>query len=213
MNLKEAFRCQNRIQAFMDEATRLLSNTDNVTRVKSTLLVHKVMPESEDEVVLNEQETEYAGQMTDIARFLVFLLAEKSRLFSAIRAAKNAMPVDMDSEVSLNAARQQIAHTFRQLNGLRNSETVIPRGGTAHRFNAEGNQVPFRCDVKRVTTIDFDRNVIREALSKLNRKSDEISARLDSCMVLSQVDYRPPFDVNDTFADAFELFLKGNRAA
>ena len=114
----------------------------------------------------------------------------------------------MDSEVSLNAARQSIARTFKRMNNLRNSEQTLPNGGTGYRFNTEGNQISYRCDVRRVTTINYDRNVIRRELSKLNKASDETSAKLDLCLVTSTVDYEPPFDVNGSFADAFERFME-----
>lgn len=68
----------------------------------------------------------------------------------------------------------------------------------------------YRCDVKRVTTINYDRNLVRKELGKLNKASDEISAKLDLCLVTSSVDYVLPFDVNDSFADAFEAFMAEN---
>ena len=61
--------------------------------------------------------------------------------------------------------------------------------------------------VRRVTTIHYDRNVIRRELQKLNRRADEVSAQLDLCLVTSTVEYDPPFDVNDSFAEAFGSFL------
>lgn len=207
MNLKEAFRFQNKLQTLLDEAQAILGVDANVTRVENTYLRHKVMPEAEDETVLVTPETEYYEQITDIARFLLYLLEEKTRLYAAIRKAKDSLDLDMDSEVSLNAARQSIARTFKRMNDLRNSEQILSNGGTGYRFNAEGNQVSYRCDVKQVTTINYDRKVIRAALSALNRKADETSTRLDLCLVTSTVDYAPPFDVNASFAEAFETFL------
>ena len=207
MNLKEAFRFQNKLQTLLDEAQAILGVDANVTRVENTYLRHKVMPEAEDETVLVTPETEYYEQITDIARFLLYLLEEKTRLYAAIRKAKDSLDLDMDSEVSLNAARQSIARTFERMNDLRNSEQILSNGGTGYRFNAEGNQVSYRCDVKQVTTINYDRKVIRAALSALNRKADETSTRLDLCLVTSTVDYAPPFDVNASFAEAFETFL------
>ena len=136
------------------------------------------------------------------------LLHEKSVLAAAIRSAKDALEIDMDSEVSLNAARQSIAHTFKHMNDLRNSEQTISNGGTGYRFNAEGNQTSYRCDVKRVTTINYDRKVIRAELEKLNKASDEISTKIDLCLVTSTVDYAPPFDVNISFAEAFETYTE-----
>ena len=212
MNLKEAFRYQNKIQSFMDEAQSILDRDANVTKVENTYLRHKVMPETEDETVFIAPETEYYEQITGIAQFLLYLLSEKDKLFAAIRKAKDALDIDMDSEVSLNATRQSIARTFKRMNDLRNSEQTISNGGTGYRFNAEGNQISYRCDVKRVTTINYDRNVIRTELGKLNKKADETSTKIDLCMVTSIVEYELPFDVNSSFAEAFEAFMENARA-
>lgn len=146
MNLKEAFRYQNKLQSLLDEAQGILDCDANVTKVANTYLRHKVMPEAEDETVMDVAQTEYAEQITDIARFMLYLLEEKSRLFAAIRKAKDALDMDMDSEVSLNAARQSIARTFKRMNDLRSSEQLLSGGGTGYRFNAEGNQISYCCE-------------------------------------------------------------------
>ena len=206
MNLKEAFRYQNKLQVFMDEAQGILNREENITKVEKTYLRRKVMPEAQDETVMVAAETEYSEKITDVARFLLWLLAQKERLAAAIHAAKEALPVDMDSEVGLNGARQSIANTFRRMNDLRSTEVTLSNGGVGYRFNAEGNQVSYKCDVRTVTTINYDRNVIRRELQKLNRKADETSAKLDLCLVTSEVDFEPPFDVNVSFFEAFEIF-------
>ena len=144
MNLKEAFRYQNKLQSLLDEAQGILDCDANVTKVANTYLRHKVMPEAEDETVMDVAQTEYAEQITDIARFMLYLLEEKSRLFAAIRKAKDSLDMDMDSEVSLNAARQSIARTFKRMNDLRSSEQLLSGGGTGYRFNAEGNHHQLR---------------------------------------------------------------------
>ena len=208
MNLKEAFRYQNKLQSFLDEAQSILDRDANITKVENTYLRRKVMAEAEDETVAAVPETEYYEQITDIARFLLHLLDEKETLSAAIRTAKDALDIDMDSAVSLNATRQSIARTFKRMNDLRSSEQTISNGGTGYRFNAEGNQISYRCDVRRVTTINYDRKVIHAALSKLNRQADETSNRLDLCLVTSKVDYTVPFDVNASFAEAFEIYLE-----
>jgi hypothetical protein len=208
MNLKEAFRYQNKLQSFMDEAQGILDCDANVTKVENTYLRHKVMPEAEDETVLAVPETEYYEQITGIAQFLLYLLGEKENLFAAIRTAKNALDIDMDSEVSLNSNRQSIARVFKRMNDLRSSEQTISNGGSGYRFNADGNQISYRCNVKRVTVINYDRKVIRAELGKLNKKADETSTRIDLCLVTSKVDYTPPFDVNASFAEAFETYME-----
>lgn len=93
------------------------------------------------------------------------------------------MDLDIDLQVSLNTLRQSVARTFRSMNDLRSSEQLIPDGGTAYRFNTDGNQTVYRCDVRRVTTINFDRKVIRTLLYRLNQESDETSAKIDLCLV------------------------------
>ena len=211
MNLKEAFRYQNKLQSFMDEAQHILNQDSNITTVTNTYLRHKVMAEAEDETVIVVPDTEYSEYITDMAKFLLYLLDEKSKLFAAIRRAKDALEIDMDSEVSLNATRQSVARTFKRMNDLRSSEQTISNGGTGYRFNADGNQISYRCDVKRVTTINYDRNVIRTELSKLNKLADETSAKLDLCLVTSNVEYDSPIDVNASFAEAFEAFAKISR--
>ncbi len=212
MNLKEAFRYQNKLQALLDEAQGILECDANVTKVANTYLRHKVMAEAQDETVMDVPQTEYSEQITQIAQFMLYLLEEKAKLFAAIRRAKDALDLDMDSQVSLNTARQSVARTFKRMNDLRSSEQMLSGGGTGYRFNAEGNQISYCCDVKRVTTINYDRKVIRAALTKLNQQADETSNRIDLCLVTSKVDYAAPFDVNASFADAFETYLESLQA-
>ena len=206
MNLKEAFRFQNKLGSLMEEAQGILSRDANITRVENTYLRKKVFDGAENETVVDTPPTEFADRITDIVRFLVFLMEQREALSKAIRVAKNALPIDMDSEVGLNAKRQEIVRVFKHMTDVRNAEVVINGGGTGYRFNQEGNQVTYRCDVKRVTTINFDRKVVRNLAAEMNRRADLISAELDRCMVNSEVAYEAPFDVNDSFSEIFDAF-------
>lgn len=147
--------------------------------------------------------------ITEMAEFLLFLLDEREKLSAAIHQAKGSLPLGagLDGEVSLNGKRQEIATLLRHMAGLRNGEVLISNGGVGYRFNNEGNQVSYRCDVKRVTTINFDRNKIRKMCADLSKKSDETSAALDAALVNTPVEYEAPFDVNETFAEAFEAHM------
>lgn len=121
------------------------------------------------------------------------------------------MEIDFDGEVSLNAKRQEIANLFRKMNEIRSSEVVLAGGGTGYKFNADGNQVSFRCDMKRVVTINYDRNKTRNYAAGLNKRSDQISAELDKAMVNTVVNYEAPFDVNDSFAEVLQWHSSQNK--
>jgi len=208
MNLKEAFRFQNKLQGLMNEAQSILQDDRNITKTQTTIFHKKVMPELENEIAVDMAPSEYADRINETMSFLLWLLDEHEKLAKGIHDAKAALPIDMDNEVSLNSRRQQIASTLRYMVDLRSSEILQPGGGMGYRFNAEGNQVSYRCDAKRVTTINFDRNKARTYALAMNRKADEISAELDRCMVNSEVDYAMPFDVNDSFSIIFENWLE-----
>lgn len=208
MNLKEAFRFQNKLQELSEEVQAILRDPANVTTVKNTYLRKKVMAEAEDETTTVLPDIEYADSITDLVNFLIDILEEREKLSKAIRIAKNNLPIDMDSEVSLNAKRQEVVRTLRRMDSIRSSENIVANGGIGYRFNTDGNQVPYKCDVKKVTTINFDRKTVRSYLTSLDKRIDEVSAEIDKCLVNSTVDYEPPFDVNESLSYNFEETLK-----
>jgi len=212
MNLKEAFRFQNKLQGLVEETTRILSRDSNVTKVQTTYLRHKVMPEAEDETTIDVPDHDYADNITELVEFALYLFGEREKLSAAIRKAKNALPIDLDSETSLNSGRQQLMKLLLRMNDLRSTEVVAPNGGIGYRFNAEGNQVSYKCDLKRVTTINFDRSVIRKHAAALSRRSDEFSTEIDRCIVNAEVAYEAPFDVNDSLAEVFASYIGKSQA-
>ena len=209
MNLKEAFRFQNKLRSMMEEAQSILGRDQNITKVQNTYLRKKVMAEAEDETTMDLPSTEYSEKITELAVFLMALLDEHEKLSAAIFRTKAGLDLGagLDGEVGLNSKRQEIASLFCRMTSLRASETLIANGGTGYRFNNEGNQVAYRCDVKRVVTINFDRNRVRKMCRELSKKADEVSGALDAVLVNAQVDYTAPFSVNDTFDEVFEQFL------
>ena len=208
MNLKDAFRAQNKLQAVMDEARAILEDRDNVLKVASTHLRSKVMPDEPDAVLVSAPSSEYADHINEVAVFLMEMLAQRERLSAAIHAAKASLPIDMDSETGLNRARQTLADTFRRMSALRSSEVIVDGGGSGYRFNSDGNQVSYRCGAKRVTTINFNRTRVRGMATELGHKSDEVSAAMDRCLVNTQVDYRLPFEMNDSFDVILSDFIE-----
>ena len=210
MNLKEAFRFQNKLQSLIASVEDILDVEDNVIKTQKTYLYKKAMPQAENETVTEVPATEYYTQINQLADFLIYLLGEHEKLSKIINTVKKNLSLDIDGEISLNKHRQNIASVFRKMTALKNSEIVSQRAGTGYCFNAEGNQVAYKCDIKTVKTINFDRNKIRRYAKKKKKKSDSISAEVDSCMINSIVEYTVPFDVNDSFSEIFDDFLLHN---
>lgn len=208
MNLKDAFRVQNKLQSVMSEAMDILEDHRNIVKVKTTHLRSRVMDDAQDVIVEENAPSEYAGHANEIAAFLMAMMEEREKLSQAIRNAKGKLTLDLDSEVGLNRQRQALARVFRSMTTLRNSEKIITDGGTGYRFNGEGNQVLYRCDAKQVVTIDFDRNKIRALASSLGQKSDALSMEMDKCLVNTEVDYVLPFDLNDSFDTILTDFME-----
>ena len=66
--------------------------------------------------------------------------------------------------------------------------------------------------LSQATTIHFDRSKVRKMCRELSRKADEMSAQLDAALINTSVDYLPPFDVNETFAEVFASFAGADTA-
>jgi len=206
MNLKEAFRFQNKLQSLIDECRGILSNDRNTTKTQCTYLRKKVMEGAENEEVIEAAPSEYADRINAVVSLMMSLLGERERLFAAIHDAKAKLDIDFDAEASLNSTRHNMVSSLRHMADIRSSEVINQNGGYGYRFNADGNQVSYKCDVKRVTTINFDRNTVRKFAAELSEQSDKVSTLLDQALVNAQVEYDIPFDVNDTFADVFDHY-------
>ena len=206
MNLKEAFRYQNMLEGMISTAQHILSDEECVTLTKRTYLYKKANPGAENETVTVIPDTEYYRQINEMIAFVMYLLDQREKLTAAINATKRSLPIDLDGEISMNRCRQQMADVFRRMARIKPKEVTEPNGGIGYRFNNEGNQIAYKCDVKRVTTINFDRNAVRRHAGQLSSIADKTSGELDRCLIGYKVDYKPAFDVNDSFDEAFELF-------
>lgn len=81
MNMKDAFRFQNKLQTLMGTAQDILSSSRNITKVENTYLRKKVMPEAEDEVTVDQPTSEYSEQITCVAEFLLNNLFESGKCY------------------------------------------------------------------------------------------------------------------------------------
>lgn len=75
-------------------------------------------------------------------------------------------------------------------------------------INAEGNQTAYYYNIRSTRTIDYDREVVRGIVKRLQRESDEVSTKIDVLNVTLDVDYAPKYDFESGFEDAYEQFVK-----
>ena len=111
MNLKDAFRAQNKLQALMDEAGEILQNQGNTLKVTTTHLRSKIMPEAQDAVTEEAAPSEYAEHINQVAVFLMAMLVEREKLSAAICAAKSKLRLD-SAKCCIEWNRQTLFSTF-----------------------------------------------------------------------------------------------------
>ena len=74
MNLKDAFRVQNKLQSVMLQAMDILEDRQNILKVRTTHLRSKVMADNPDVVVEENASSEYAGHANEIVGFLMEMM-------------------------------------------------------------------------------------------------------------------------------------------
>ena len=209
MNLKEAYRYQNVMTEAITDALMILTHSGVAVKKTYTNYVSKVVDGMPDETFVDDPRTsfEHTDKMTDLANFVLYLLAEKEKLAWSIRVTKVNTDFDVDSQIGLNGIRRKIAKAFRDLDSYRAEEKVVKNGGTGYRFDANGNQVEFRCDQKVVKELTFDKEKVRQMRRQIESDADMISSEIDAAMVNAVVNFEPHFDPNDSFDAMFDYYL------
>lgn len=94
LNMKEAFRFQNKLQKLMSEAEELLSRDANITKTEHEYFYSKVDKDAQNQKLVSEPTTDYAGKITEITTFLLWLLGHREALAKSIRDAKDKLPME-----------------------------------------------------------------------------------------------------------------------
>jgi len=205
MYLKEAFRYQNYLTNMINTSLRYIGDSTYNTKVTQEHLRKKANAEAEDETIDMTTERRIKCNAGDVVHFLEKLLDEKEKLTDAITKAKASCEIDIDAAVAGNKLRQRVAEQLSSVASIRPKEVI--RHGSAYKFNADGNQMPYTYDIKEVTQIDFDRKEMKAIALRLAGEADKISSDLDRTMVSLVVEFDPAFGVNETFEDILESFL------
>lgn len=200
MNLKESYRYANFLEGLLNVAENYLYKDDFVTTTKEDRLRSKVNKEAEDElgvVIVKQIDVDFTpNQVID---FIVKVIDEKEKLFTAIADAKATTEINIDNAVSLNKRKQRIISVFQTLANRKPKE--IQTTGRDYKFDINGEQKPYNYNINRIISIDYDRNSIKNLIKKYRKECDEISAKLDEIEINTQVSHNCLFDVNDSFED------------
>ena len=200
MNLRESFQYMNFLDEKLEEIEWKLRDTKNVVTIKETHMKSASNPNFQDEDKIVEPDIEFeAVQLID---FMDVIMTEKSKLSIAIHEAKNKAEVNLDHAISLNKAKQKQAIILKRLIDLKTKEEE--RRETAYMINNEGNQVPFYYPVKKVATINYDRNKVKARYKAIKKECDEMSTLIDKTQINTEVVFDPKWDVSDTLEDMLE---------
>lgn len=203
MNLKESFRYQNFLENMMAEAGSSLTSREHSLTVTKKHLRKKSNHEAQDMV-----ETVDVGEFymnDDVLSFMLLLVDERKKLTDAIGRAKASVGFDIDAAVETNKFRQTVAARTKAM--LRFVPSKRIEQGRDYKFNVEGNQTPYLYEIEVETTEAFDRGRAKSVVREIMLQADKASAEIDSALINTQVEYEPPFNVNDSFDDVMEEFL------
>lgn len=199
MNLKEAFRYQNFLDELLGTAYSYLNNKNFVVSTVETHLKSQVNPDAKDEVIEVQKPYDVEFTPNELIDFVVKVINEKERLSNIISDAKMRTEIDIDVAIALNKKKQGFARVLQSLSDIKSGEKV--KNASDYKFNTDGNQISYYYKINEVTKIDFDRNDVRGLYKKLLKETDEVSTKLDSILINTELDFNPSWDINDSFEE------------
>lgn len=204
MNLKEAFHYQNYLGTLLASMTSYLREKANLVHFQKEHQRKSANPEAQDETVDDTPERMYAQDNNTIIDFVKSILDEKYALSLAIGKAKAGSSIDIDAETSCNSLRRNMVSTLDRIGSIKSTE--FKTQGSDYKFDVNGQQTRYVYPVKEITTIDFDRNKVKSLSKSLAKEADATSSALERCMIETNVEFFPLFDVTDSVEDALTAF-------
>ena len=199
MNLKESYRYANYLDGLLSIAYTYLRNKGFVTTTVEEHLRKQSNPDVENETIEVQKPFDVEFSPNDVIDFVVKVITEKEKLSDAIAKAKNTTDINIDNAISMNKKKQVFVSVLNGIADIKPSE--IKTTSKSYKFDINGEQKPYVYDVNRKTSINFDRNDVRNLIKKYLKETDEISAKLDLIEITTQVDFTPTWDVNEKFEE------------
>lgn len=197
MNLKESYRYANFLEDLLTTAYSYLNNKGFVTTTSQEHLRSKANPDATDENLEVQKPYDVNFTANNVIDFVVEVLNEKERLVNAIAIAKLDTEINIDNSITMNKKKQHFADVLTRMANIKPSEKTTQAAG--RMFNNEKNQVIYYYDVVEKTSIDFNRNDVRNLVKKYLKETDEVSAKLDAIEINTVVNFEPKYDINEEF--------------
>lgn len=206
LTLKKSFEYQNYLNRMMSAVEGYLIQESNTTTTIQKHMRSKVNADAADEDVVLPKRNPSDYSVNQMVDFLMALLNEKETLTKAIDEAKANTEVNLDSSVSLNKHRQSVMGILNTMAKIKPSESID--SGYGYKFDVNGAQVRYLYEIKSVKTIDFDRDMVKGLVKKLNRDADAVSEKLDLIQIQTTVNFEPQFELTDSIEDAMAKYFK-----
>lgn len=196
MNLKEAFQAQNKINNLLEYITDYLDNESNIMTITEKHLKSKAVSSQQDETIDCDDQKEENFDINKLVVIYQQLMKEKEKLSDSIGKAKEKMDFNLDSAVDLNKSRHSFITTLKYMAGKKSSHTLHKGTGKGYIINNEGTPTSYSYDIDKIMTINYDRNKIKDVITKMNQESNQISQKIDKLLINTEVDYIPSFDIH-----------------
>lgn len=206
MILKEAFRYQNYLSSLFTETVGYLSREDFITTTTQNHNRKKSNSDADDEKVVVQKPYNVEFKPNDLIDFAVKLIDEKQKLSDAITEAKKTTSFDVDAAMSMNKTKQGFIHVLRRMASIKPTESE--REGVSYKFNNDGDQVSYRYPIKEIKTIDYDREDVKKLIDKYKKETDKISTERDRIDIMTEVNYKPIWEVDTPLEDIIEDLTK-----
>ena len=199
MNLKESYRYANYLDGLLSTAYTYLRNKGFVTTTVEEHLRKQSNPDVENETIEVQKPFDVEFSPNRVIDFVVKVIEEKEKLSESIAEAKGATEINIDNAIAMNKKKQSFVSVLNGIADIKPSETKTTAKG--YKFDINCEQKPYVYDVNRKTSIDFDRNDVRNLIKKYLKETDEISAKLDLIEITTIVDFVPKWDINEKFEE------------
>jgi hypothetical protein len=215
LTIKDSGRYANYLASLIERVENLMYYKDNYIKTTETHFKSKGNPADKDEIIENEVDRLFTGQIQDMAYLAQELIQEKLRLALAIEKAKkelqlgwteDGIELTLDTAYEYNKNLRNLMSDSYVGRTLNVKPTLKKGSGRAYMINGEGNQVAYNYDVEIKTELDFNKDVIKKLSKKTLDKADKISTLIDQAELKEIVDFEPTYSVRDSLEDVIALY-------